>query len=73
MGNAPPLVGVAVKLTVVPVHTLVTSEAIITLGVTFWVTVSVIVLLVAVLVVWQVLLAVRVKLTTSPLFKPASV
>ena len=52
---------------------MVAVAAIDTLGTTLLNTDSVILLLVAVDVVWQALLAVSIQVTTSPLFKLASV
>ena len=63
----PPFVGVAVKFTAVPEHTVVLFAAIDTLGVTAVVTVTVTALLVAVVVEAQVALLVITTVITSPL------
>ena len=73
MGDVPSLVGVAVRVTVVPEQTLVLDVAIVTLGAILAVTAVVSVLLIAVLAVWQMLLAVRVTVTASPSARVASV
>lgn len=64
----PPFTGVAVNATLLPVHTEVTDEVILTEGVTEEVTVIVIALLVAVGVVAQSALLVITRVTTSLLF-----
>ena len=62
------------KVTLVPLHIVPEGDAAIaTLGVTFAVTVSVMLLLVAVLAVWQVLFAVSRQVITSLFASPASV
>ena len=69
------MVGVAVKVTLVPAQ-IVCAPAVIamlTLGVTFELTVIAMLLLVAVAVVWQVLFAVITQLIASLFAKPASV
>ena len=61
------MVGVAVKVTLVPLQiALAGTAAMLTLGVTLAVTVSVMAVLVAVLAVWQALFAVMVQVITSP-------
>jgi hypothetical protein len=67
VGVVPPLVGVAVKFTAVPEHTVVLFAAILTLGVTAVVTVIVTALLVAVLVDAHVALLVITTVIKSPL------
>ena len=65
----PPLVGVAVKVTLVPAQMLVSFAVTITDGETELLTVMVTVLLVAVAVVWQVPLAVNTQVNWSPFAK----
>ena len=61
VGVVPPLVGVAVKFTAVPVQTVVASAAILTAGVRLEVTVTVTVLLVATVVEVHAALLVMTK------------
>ena len=64
------MVGVAVKVTLVPLLIVPIGEAaIVILGVTFWVTARVTPTEVALAVVWQVLFAVSTQVTISPLLK----
>ena len=69
----PPLVGVAVKLTFVPVQTVLDEVAIDTKGVSDVPTVIVTLLEVAVVVVAQAAFEVSTQLTTSPFAKAALV
>ena len=68
---APPLVGVAVKVTLPPEHIVVEEAVMLTLAVTVGVTTIVIELEVAGLPVTQLALDVRTQLTTSLLFSVA--
>jgi hypothetical protein len=64
-GVVPPLVGVAVKVTLVPAHIVVAEAAMLTLTGRFGLTVMVIALDVAGLPVGQVALEVNIQVTTS--------
>ena len=65
----PPLVGVAVKVTLAPAQIVVLGVAMLNAGITEPLTVMVTVLLVAVAVVWQVPLAVNTQVNWSPFAK----
>lgn len=67
MGALPPLVGVAVKVTLVPVHTVVVGVLILIAGVTLELTEIVIVLLLALALPRQLALEVISQVKLSPL------
>ena len=69
----PPLVGVAVNVTLVPAQMVFVVEVMLAAGVKLFTTVIVIVLLFAVVVVAQLALLVIVQDTISPLTRPAAV
>ena len=72
-GVVPPFVGVAVKVTLVPAQIVLALAAILTVGVTFGVTVIVTSFPFAVAEVWHVLFAVITTVTTSVFTNPVFV